>query len=156
MSAATDLEVTLDAAGTIGFGTYSQGQWFHGAWSMVQATQSIAYQELFPLVIAAYLWGSLWARKHVLFRSDNEAVVTILTTRTSKVPALVHPLCDLLLSAAHWGFTFTAAHVPGGENKIADAISHFRWQEFRQLAREAHSSPCPIPRFLLDSLTPPL
>lgn len=49
MSAATDLEVTSDAAGAIGFGAYSQGQWFYGAWSKVQARQSIAYQELFPV-----------------------------------------------------------------------------------------------------------
>ena len=125
MSAATDLEVTSDAAGAIGFGAYSQGQWFYGAWSTVQARQSIAYQELFPVVIAAHLWGSLWARKHVLFRSDNEAVVAIITTRTSKVPVLMHLLRDLLLSAARWGFTFTAAHVLGVENKIADDISGF-------------------------------
>ena len=130
-------------------------QWFYGAWSTVQARQSIAYQELFPVVIAAHLWGSLWARKHILFRSDNEAVVAILMTRTSKVPALMHLLHDLLLLAARWGFTFTAAHVPGVENKIADAIFRFCWQEFRQLAQEAHSSPCPIPQLLLDSLTPP-
>ena len=155
MSAATDLEVKSDAAGAIGFGAYSRGQWFYGAWSSVQARQSTAYQELFSVVIAAHLWGSLWARRPVLFRSDNEAVVAILTTRTSKVPALMHLLRDLLLSAARWGFTFTAAHVPGVENKIADAISRFHWQEFRQLAPEAHSSPCPIPQLLLDSLTPP-
>jgi len=154
MSAAIDLEVTSDAAGVIGFGAYSRGQWFYGAWSMVQAKQSIAYQEFFPVVIATHLWRPLWARKHVLFRSDNEAVVAILMTMTSKVPALMH-LCDLLLSAARWGFTFTAAHVSGVENKIADAISRFRWQEFRQLAPEAHSSPCPIPQLLLDSSTPP-
>ena len=64
-------------------------------WSLVSgAGQSITYQELFPVVIAA----DLWARKHVYFRSDNEAVVAILTTRTSKVPALMH-LCDLLSAA---------------------------------------------------------
>ena len=97
----------------------------------------------------------MWARKHVLFHSDNEAVVAILTTRTSKVPALMHLLRDRLFSAACWGFTFTAAHAPGVENKTADAISPFRWQEFRQLDPEAHSSPCPIPQLLLDSLTPP-
>ena len=79
----------------------------------------------------------------------------ILTTRTSKVPALMHLLRGLLLSAARWGFTFTAAHVPGVENKIADAISRFCWQDFRQLALEAHLSPCPIPQLLLDSLKPP-
>ena len=102
MSAATDLEFTSEAAGAIGFGVYSRGQWFYGAWPTVQARQSIAYQELFPVVIAAYLWGSLWARKHVLFRPDNEVVVAILTTRTLRVLALMHLLRDLLLSVAHW------------------------------------------------------
>ena len=67
----------------------------------------------------------------------------------------MHLLHDLLLSTARCGFTFTAAHVPGVENKIADAISCFCWQEFRQLAREAYSSPCLIPQLPLDSLTPP-
>ena len=67
----------------------------------------------------------------------------------------MHLLRDLLLSAARWGFSFTAAHVPGVENKIADAISPFRWQDFRQLAPEAYLSPCLISQLLLDSLTPP-
>ena len=63
-------------------------------------------------------------------------------TRTAQVPALMHLLRDLLLSVC-WGFTFTAAHVPGVENKIADAISCFCWQEFkfRQLAPEAPAGP---------------
>ena len=75
-------------------------------------------------------------------------------TRTLKVPALMHLLRDLLLSAARWGFTFTAAHISGVENKTADGISRFHWQEFRRLAPEAQSSSCPIPQLLLDSLTP--
>ena len=37
MSAATDLEVKSDAPGAIGFGAYSRGQWFYGAWLTVQA-----------------------------------------------------------------------------------------------------------------------
>ena len=84
--------VTSDAAGATSFGAYSQDQWFYGAWSMVQARQSMAYQELFPVVIAAHLWGSLWARKHVPFHLNNNAVIAILMTRTSKVPALMHLL----------------------------------------------------------------
>ena len=84
------------------------------------------------------------------FCSNNEAVVAILMTKTLKVPALMHLLCDLLLSAACWGFTFTAAHVPGGENKIADAISCFHSQEFRQLAQRFI---CPLVRFLSSCWT---
>ena len=58
------------------------------------------------MVIDAHLWGSFWARKQVLFRSDNEAVVTILTTRTSKLPDLMHLLRDLLYLGNMLGFYF--------------------------------------------------
>ena len=47
--------------------------------------------------------------------------------------------------------TFTAAHVPRVENKIADTSSRFHWQEFRQLALEAHSSPCSAPAGQLNT-----
>ena len=113
------------------------------------------YKELFPVVVAAHLWGSLWSKKHMLFLSDNEAVVAILSARTPKVPVIMHLLRDLLLSAARWGFSFSAAHVPGVDNKVVDAISRFHWQEFRRLAPEAQAAPCTVRRLLLDSLIPP-
>ena len=40
-------------------------------------------------------------------------------------------LRTLLLSAAHHGFSFSARHVPGVNNQIADALSCFRWQDLR-------------------------
>ena len=138
-----------------GYGAYFQDQWFYGPWALPQSQEFIAYKELFPVVIAAHLWGQQWSRKYILFRSDNEAMVAILSSRTSKVPVLMHLLCDLLLSVAGRGFTFTAVHVPGVQNKIADAISHFNWQEFRRLAPEAQSTPCLIPQLILDSLIHP-
>ena len=67
MSAPTDVEVTLDAAGSLGFGTYFNTEWFSGTWVCSQADQSIAYKELFPLVVASHVWGSQWFRHHVLF-----------------------------------------------------------------------------------------
>ena len=42
----------------------------------------------------------------------------------------MHLLHNLLLSVAQCGFTFTAIHAPEVDNKVADAISRFRWQEF--------------------------
>ena len=86
MSAPTDVEVTSDAAGSLGFWCFFNTEWFSGAWVPLQADQSIAYKELFPVVVASHVWGSQWFQRHVLFRSDNEAVVHILLSRTSKVP----------------------------------------------------------------------
>ena len=155
MTATSVLKVTSDAAGFSGYDAYFRGQWFNGSWNPTQAHQSIAYKELFPVVDAAYLWGYHWPKKHVLFRSDNEAAVAILSARTSKCSVLMYLLRDLLLSAGRWGFSFSASHVPGVDNKVADAISRFRWQEFRHQAPEAQAAPCTVPQLLLDSLIPP-
>ncbi|KAK3749933.1 hypothetical protein QZH41_017383, partial [Actinostola sp. cb2023] len=48
MAATTDLEVTSDAAGAVGYGAYYNGDWFNGRWSPCQLQHSIAYKELFP------------------------------------------------------------------------------------------------------------
>ena len=56
---------------------------------------------------------------------DNEAVVHILNSRTSKDPNIMHLLHSLLKVAACLSFTFAAVHVPGKTNGIADALSRF-------------------------------
>ena len=144
MSAPTDVEVTLDAAGSLGFGAFYNNKWFSGAWVPSQADQSIAYKELFPVVVASHIWGLQWSRRHVLFRSDNEAVVHILLARTLKVPRIMQLLHHLLFAAARFNFTFTSQHIPSVHNNIADALSRFYWQEFRRLAPMAHPHPVPI------------
>ena len=155
LSATPDLEVTSDAAGSLGFGAYFRNEWFSGAWAPSQAQQSIAYKELFPVVVASFVWGTQWFRRHILFRSDNDAVVHILTSRTSKIPAIMQLLRHLLSAAARFNFTFTAQHLPGIHNNIADALSRFRWQEFRRLAPEAQPLPVAVPHQLWELLISP-
>lgn len=52
-----------------------------------QQQESIAYKELFPVVIAAHIWGHLWCHRHVLFHLDNNTLVHTLTFRLLKYPA---------------------------------------------------------------------
>jgi len=89
MAASSDVEVTSDSAGSLGFGAYFRSEWFSGVWAPCQAGCFIAYKELFPIVIAAFIWGPQWSRQHILFRSDNEAVVHIFVTRTSRTVDLM-------------------------------------------------------------------
>ena len=65
-------------------------------------------------------------------------------------------LRSLLLAAARYSFTFSAQHVPGVTNQVADALFRFRWQEFRQFVPHAQPLPTPIPPDLLTDLTAPL
>ena len=50
-----DFQVSSDAAGSLGYGAIFKSHWFSGAWSAAQSSLSIAYKELFPIVVAAYL-----------------------------------------------------------------------------------------------------
>ena len=59
------IEVVSDASGAIGYGAFFNREWFNGKWL---ASQSI---ELFPVVLAAHVWGSRWVKQHALFRSNN-------------------------------------------------------------------------------------
>ena len=84
-----DFEVSSDASGALGYGAVFQGHWFSGAWLPTQVSQSIEYKELFPIVVAAYLWGPRWASKRVNFLLDNHSVVEILRSGTSRAPTIM-------------------------------------------------------------------
>ena len=106
-----------------------------------QACLSIAYKELFPVVIAAHLWAHKWSKQRVGFHLDNASIVHVLNSRTSKDSPIMQLLRSLLLVAARFNFTFEAKPLPGCENRIADALSRFNWQVFRQLAPDASPHP---------------
>ena len=52
-------------------------------WSTLQLPLSIAYKELFPVILAANVWGPGWSRRRIMVHVDHEAVVHILNSRTS-------------------------------------------------------------------------
>ena len=79
-----DFQVSSDAAGTPGYGAIFQHQWLCGPWSACQQPLSTAYKELFPIVVAAYLWGPQWASRRVEFQCDSELVVVVLSSGTSR------------------------------------------------------------------------
>ena len=84
-----DFSVSSDAAGALGYGAISGHDWFVGKWSSSQHPPSIAYKELFPVVMAASLWGHRWATERVEFRPDNMAVFSVLSSGTSKDPNMM-------------------------------------------------------------------
>ena len=61
---------------------------------------SIAYKELFPIVLAVSLWGHQWFAKRVDFCSDNKAVVEVLRSHTSRDSNLM-VLLRLLFRVKH-------------------------------------------------------
>ena len=127
------------------------GSWL-GARLSTQVSQSIKYKELFPIVMAAYLWGPLRASKQVNFLSDNCSVMEILRSATSRAPTIMSLGHYLSLLAARHSFSFTASPVRGKSNPMADSLSHFQFQRFRRLASHADSILTQIPQQLFSDL----
>lgn len=149
-SLAEDMDLYTDASGTIGYGGFFKGAWFYGPWPRCILDElsnkiSIAFQELYPIVVAAILWGKSWERKRIVFHCDNQGTCFILNKGRSKSDDIMKLMRRLTLVAAKHSFTFTAMHVRGRLNRIADSLSRFQLEEFHRLVPDAHPKPCPIP-----------
>lgn len=149
-----DLELFTDAAGSIGFGGYFRGKWFQGRWPACMRLGrergiSIEWQELFPIVVACALWYPEFSGKRLQFWCDNESVVAIINQGHSKAPRIMDLVRFLVLISMKHNFFVRARHVAGVNNGIADALSRFQEQRFRQLAPHAAPRPCTIPPSLM-------
>ena len=123
--AAPDLELFIDASGALGHGAYFQGHWFRGDWSPEHALTdiTIAWQELYVIVLAVIVWGPQWGQKCLLFLCDNEAVVQTINSGTAKCPHLASLMRTLVLQSMKCNFFICAEHIPGVSYGIADSLS---------------------------------
>lgn len=129
---APDTTVTSDASGSVGFGAVSSHEFFACKWPKNLDSLNIAIKEMIPIVIAAKIWGHSWERKRIVFRSDNMAVVFCLRNSSCRDRHLCFLLRELSMLAVTQNFLFTAIHLPGCENKAADALSRFNFQTFHK------------------------
>ena len=97
------------------------------------------------------LWGPLRVNKHVEFLCDNEAVVAVLKSGTSKDPNPMVLLHYLSLFAVHHSFSFTSLSVQGKANSVANTLSSSQFQHFRQLVPHADQEATVVAQYFLAS-----
>ena len=130
-----DIQLYTDAAFTKGFGGYLADRWFVGAWPEELAVYlpekkmlSEALLELYQIVMAVVLWGSMWSKKRIIFHTDNKAVTDILKNGRPRCRNIMLLIWRLTWCAAVNNFCFKAVFVQGINNGIADSISRFQIQ----------------------------
>lgn len=152
----SDFCLITDSASETGYGAYFQGKWFAQSWpdelKLNNDGISMAFQELFPIVMASVVFGNLWARKRLCFQCDNSATVAIINSRRSKKKKIMELMRRLVINACVHSFTFKAVWVDTKSNGIGDALSRcatssFQMQRFRRLAPEADLTPTPVPDY---------
>ena len=138
-------QVYSDASGSFGCGAFlsNASLWFQLQWPDSWSASSIAAKELLPIIVASRLWGKRWSGNHVCFYCDNEAVVTVITKRRAKERLLSDLLRCLLFYAATFHFDFSATHISGASNTVADAISRNHLIIVSSLYPQASQVPVP-------------
>ena len=144
-----DLQLFTDASGSHEYGGYLNGEWFQAPWlpqHLLNPTMGIRidWQELFAIYIACYLWGPSRSGKPICMWCDNLPVVYIINSKRSKSPRIMHLVRAITILTLEHNFSFTARHIPGLDNSIADSLSRFPMNRFRHLAPNTSSSPCVI------------
>ena len=144
-----DLEFFTDAAASIGMGIYMNGKWTQAKWgdNFKEETKgnNITFLEYFPILVALHMFGNEIKNKKVMFHCDNAAVVEIINKQTSKCPRVMDLVRPLVLKCMELNTVIRAKHIKGVNNTIADAISRFNTQIFREHAPLADLLPTPIP-----------
>lgn len=141
---ACDLQLYTDATQT-SFGGFYDNQWFQGDFpeELSNEQTSMAFYELYPIVMACMLWGHLWGRKRILFNCDNLATVEIIKKGRSKIQSIMKLMRSLTYHSAVNNYVVHAQHNAGVRNCIADAISRYQMTRFRTLAPHANRTPTP-------------
>ena len=139
------LQLFTDASGGVGYGAVCGPEWFSGTWPASWNALNITVLELYPIVAAVETWGAAWANSSVCFYTDNEALVAIINKQTSKEPCVMALLRLLILSCLRRNINFTACHIPGRDNTLADRLSRCQIAEFLRLAPWANFEPATVP-----------
>lgn len=143
----TDEELFTDSSARRGngFGIYFSGEWtlFYKGY-----TTDITVLEFFPLLVSVLIWGEKVRNKKVLFRSDNQSVVHIVNSMTSKSDLVMTLLRKFVLKCLQLNISFKAQHVFGCQNSLTDSLSRLQFQRFYKLAQDADSEPTPFPAML--------
>jgi hypothetical protein len=130
----SDFEFCTDAAGTLGFGGFYKRQWFSEAWKPHQLAWSMPAKELYPIVVAAQLWGHLWTTKRIIVNCDNISTVGAINRGYSNKNVISDLIRVLVYLSMHYNFHIRASYIPGKENSISDALSRLQVNKFMALA----------------------
>ena len=72
----------------------------------MDSEMSMAFPELYHIVVAAVLWSKNWIKKRIVFHCDNESTVHIINKGRSKVQDIMKLMHKLTWLAATNNLTF--------------------------------------------------
>lgn len=151
-----DLELFTDSAGNpdLGCGAVFGSHWVYllwpQNWKSLNVFSLITFLELVPIAMAFAVWGRELLGKKVILHTDNQALVIILNTKTSKSKLVMILLRPLILQSLIYNIQFKGVHIPGVHNVKADSLSRQQWRRFHSSFPDADPSASHIPQSFLQ------
>ena len=147
-----DITVYSDASGSWSCGALWNLHWFNFQWQDHLKEWSIIVKELFPVVVAAALYGPQWRGKIVQFVVDNLAVVQVLNSTYSSNNHLINA-SDTLTSIPGIIHNFWFSSIHGKNNSLADALLQNNLHFFHSQVPKASPNQPKIPTALISLLS---
>lgn len=142
-SANDTLRLFSDSTGnpTLGCGAYFNGDWIQFSWpepwALEEFMSDMSFLEFVPVLLAMFTWMTKLRNKKIILRIDNQALVSIINSPTSKSTFVMQLLRPFVLLTMCNNVQFKAVFIQGVHNEIADALSRFQMGRFRRLAPDA-------------------
>ena len=132
-----------------GFGGTFHESWIKGTWPTSWKKLNITILELYPIYILVMMYEKQLFNSTVIFYCDNEAVVAILNSQTSKCNTIMAILRPLVFSLLINNINFKAVHISGVSNTLCDCISRQKENPGMLLQYNMNANPSQIPAKLL-------
>ena len=142
--ASSSLKLYTDASGSHGYGAVFGRAWFYGEWPPCWKAYSIAFLELYPIVLAVETWAMNFSNRCILFFTDNEAIVSVINKQSAKDEKIMFLVRRLVLNCLKFNIVFQAKHIPGVTNTLADLLSRLKVEQFKDLTGNG-MDPLPTP-----------
>ena len=142
------LHLYIDAAKSSGNGAIYGSSWMYGLFPREWQVFNITFLELYPIVLAVHVWGHLWKNHSIIFHSDNQALVSILNSHTSRDADIMCMVRRMVLECMKKNILFQARFVKGVENTLSDCLSRQWIDRFKALSPSSNTELTPVPAHL--------
>ena len=142
------IKLCTDASSELGFAVVFWKNWVAGSGHKHFTSDDITLLELYPLVLAAELFGKCLAKHCILFMTDNFGVVDIISKTTSIHRPIMKLVIQLVQACLKYKHPLPSRHIPGYQNVIADHLSRLQIDKARQMAPWLDVAPARIPDYL--------
>ena len=143
---AKELDFMTDAAAGSerGVGCVFGRRWAWAKWPVgfiKTCKPSIEFLELYGLVVAVYIWSKDLSNKRSIIFCDNNSVVSMVNTNSSKCRHCMFLLRLFVLRCLDYNMRISTKHIFGKDNILADILSRQRLDIFRRIAPQMNKIP---------------